>query len=90
MTEIRTAAVTAAATRQLARRDATVLTILGSGVQARAHLRSLRGVRDWEQVRVFFAQPAHLRALVDDPPVALPITAAANTPMTRWRARMWS
>ena len=53
VTEIRTAAVTAVATRRLAREDSTVLTILGSGVQARAHLRALRDVRDWEQVRLF-------------------------------------
>jgi ornithine cyclodeaminase/alanine dehydrogenase-like protein (mu-crystallin family) len=78
VTEIRTAAVTAAATRPLARGDATVLTILGSGVQARAHLRSLRDVRDWDQVRVFSPNSAHLRALVDDPPVKLPVTAAAS------------
>jgi ornithine cyclodeaminase/alanine dehydrogenase-like protein (mu-crystallin family) len=78
VTEIRTAAVTAVATRRLAREDSTVLTILGSGVQARAHLRALRDVRDWEQVRVFSPNPAHLRALVEDPSVALPVTAAAS------------
>lgn len=78
VTEIRTAAVTAAATRRLARSDSAVLAILGSGVQARAHLRSLRGVRAWDQVRVFSPTPAHLRALVDDPPAAMPVTAAAS------------
>ena len=78
VTEIRTAAVTAAATRQLARRDSAVLAILGSGVQARAHLRSLRDVRDWDQVRVFSPTPAHLRALVDDPGAGMPVTAAAS------------
>jgi ornithine cyclodeaminase/alanine dehydrogenase-like protein (mu-crystallin family) len=78
VTEIRTAAVTAVATCRLAREDSTVLTILGSGVQARAHLRALRDVRDWGRVRLFSPNPAHLRALVDDPPVALAITAAAS------------
>src|ERR1700727_3558776 len=53
VTEIRTAAVTAVAPRRLSRHDSTVLAILGSGVQGRAHLRSLHEVRDWEQVRVF-------------------------------------
>jgi ornithine cyclodeaminase/alanine dehydrogenase-like protein (mu-crystallin family) len=78
VTEIRTAAVTAVATRRLSRHDSTVLAILGSGVQGRAHLRSLHEVRDWEQVRVFSPTAAHVRALVDDPPVAMPITGAAS------------
>jgi ornithine cyclodeaminase/alanine dehydrogenase-like protein (mu-crystallin family) len=78
VTEIRTAAVTAVATRRLAPEDSTVLSILGSGVQARAHLRALRDVRDWGQVRLFSPTATRLRALVDDPPVALPIIAAAS------------
>ena len=41
VTEIRTAAVTAVATRELAREDARVLAILGAGVQARSHLKAL-------------------------------------------------
>ena len=52
ITEVRTAAVTAAATRALARSDATVLAIVGAGVQGRAHLRSLREVRPWREIRV--------------------------------------
>jgi ornithine cyclodeaminase/alanine dehydrogenase-like protein (mu-crystallin family) len=78
VTEIRTAAVTAAATRRLARTDSAVLAILGSGVQARAHLRSLRDVRDWDEVRAFSPTPANLRALVDDPPGVMNVTAAAS------------
>jgi ornithine cyclodeaminase/alanine dehydrogenase-like protein (mu-crystallin family) len=78
VTEIRTAAVTAAATRRLARDDSTVLAILGSGVQARAHLRALRDVRAWDQVRVFSPSAAHVRALVDDPSTAMRATAAAS------------
>jgi ornithine cyclodeaminase len=53
VTEIRTAAVTAVATDVLARSDARVLAILGAGVQARAHLRALRALRDFEQVRAY-------------------------------------
>ena len=45
ITEIRTAAVTAVATRLLAREDARVLAILGAGVQGRAHIESLVPVR---------------------------------------------
>jgi ornithine cyclodeaminase/alanine dehydrogenase-like protein (mu-crystallin family) len=63
VTEIRTAAVTAAATRALARDDARVLAILGAGVQGRAHLRALDAVRDWEELRVYAPTAAHAREL---------------------------
>jgi thiomorpholine-carboxylate dehydrogenase len=53
ITEMRTAAVSAAATKLLASPDAKVLAILGSGVQARSHLEALRLVRKFEQVRVW-------------------------------------
>src|SRR6201993_1868516 len=44
ITEMRTAAVSAAATRRLAAPDSRVLALLGSGVQAHAHLHALRQV----------------------------------------------
>src|SRR6201987_3650104 len=44
ITEMRTAAVSAAVTRRLAPKDARVLALLGSGVQARAHLEALRHI----------------------------------------------
>jgi ornithine cyclodeaminase/alanine dehydrogenase-like protein (mu-crystallin family) len=50
ITAIRTAAVSAAATRLLAREDAKTLAILGAGVQAAAHLKALRLVRDFDRV----------------------------------------
>ena len=53
ITEVRTAAVSAVATRYLARADAAVLAILGAGVQARSHLAALRLVRPFEEVRVW-------------------------------------
>jgi len=53
ITEIRTAAVSGLATRLLAREDAGDLAILGSGVQARAHLEAMRVVRDIRRVRVW-------------------------------------
>src|SRR6266508_6327905 len=53
ITEMRTAAVSAVATRLLARPDASSLAILGSGVQARSHLEALRLVRDLPDVRVW-------------------------------------
>ncbi|MFN2508057.1 MAG: ornithine cyclodeaminase family protein [Chthoniobacterales bacterium] len=53
ITEMRTAAVSAVATDLLARRDVSVLAILGSGVQARSHLEALRLVRNFSEVRVW-------------------------------------
>jgi ornithine cyclodeaminase len=66
LTEIRTAAVTAAATRALARDDAEVLAIVGAGLQARAHLRAMRGVRQWREVRIASRTPARATALATE------------------------
>jgi ornithine cyclodeaminase/alanine dehydrogenase-like protein (mu-crystallin family) len=66
ITEIRTAAVSAVATRALAREDARELAILGSGVQARSHLEAMRAVRNFDQVRIYSPTADHARALADD------------------------
>jgi ornithine cyclodeaminase len=76
VTEIRTAAVTAVATRTLSREDSSVLAILGAGVQARSHLKALASVRDWDQARVYAPTAAHAQAVVADSP--LPTSAAAS------------
>jgi ornithine cyclodeaminase len=78
VTEIRTAAVTAVATRLLAREDSKVLAILGAGVQARSHLTSLAPVRAFEQVRVYAPTEAHVRALGDGIVVASSAEAAVR------------
>ena len=52
ITEIRTAAVSAVATGLLARPDATELAIIGTGVQARAHLLAISGSRPLTGIRV--------------------------------------
>src|SRR6266536_6016811 len=59
ITEMRTAAVSAAATKLLAPRDATILAILGSGVQASSHVEALRLVRQFEEIRVWSPTPEH-------------------------------
>ncbi len=59
ITEMRTAAVSAAVTRKLARADARVLTLIGSGVQAGAHLAALKRVRNFEEVRVWSRTAEH-------------------------------
>ena len=63
ITAIRTAAVSAVATRLLAREDARELGILGAGVQARSHVEALRLVRDLDRVRIFSPTAAHAEAL---------------------------
>src|SRR5207247_5280523 len=58
----RTAAVSAVATRVLAREDAGDLAILGSGVQARSHLTAMALVRRVRRVRVASLHFEHARA----------------------------
>jgi ornithine cyclodeaminase len=52
ITAIRTAAVSAVATKLLAREDAKTLTIVGTGVQGRSHLRAIPRVKELQDVRV--------------------------------------
>ena len=66
VTAVRTAAVSAVATRVLAREDARVLAIIGAGVQGKAHLTALLSVREFEEVRVFAPNQEHARGLADD------------------------
>jgi thiomorpholine-carboxylate dehydrogenase len=61
ITEARTAAVSAVSARLLARRDARVLGILGSGVQARSHWEALGLVREFREVRAWSPTAARLR-----------------------------
>lgn len=53
VTGVRTAAASGAATRTLAREDASVLALLGYGVQAETHLEAMRCVRPVREVRVW-------------------------------------
>lgn len=66
ITEMRTAAVSAAATKLLASPDAKVLAILGSGVQARSHADALRLVRPFEEIRVWSPTFDHARQLSEE------------------------
>jgi thiomorpholine-carboxylate dehydrogenase len=72
ITEMRTAAVSAAATKLLALPESKILAILGSGVQARSHVEALQLVRPFEEIRVWsptkehaeqFAKEVHGRAV---------------------------
>jgi ornithine cyclodeaminase/alanine dehydrogenase-like protein (mu-crystallin family) len=65
ITEMRTAAVSAAATKHLAAPDAHVLALFGSGIQAAAHLEALRRVRPIDEVRVWSRTAEHARRFAD-------------------------
>ena len=93
ITEMRTAAVSAVATNALARADASVLAILGSGVQARSHLEAMRIVRKFRDVRVWsprnadsFAKQFNVRAAVSAEEAVrgadvIVVATAATTPV---------
>jgi thiomorpholine-carboxylate dehydrogenase len=66
ITEMRTAAVSAVAIDYLAAPDAKVLAILGSGVQARSHMRALAGIRSFTEVRVWSRSEDHARQFASE------------------------
>jgi len=66
ITEMRTAAVSAAATKLLASPDAKVLAILGSGVQARSHVEALQLVRQFEEIRVWSPTLEHVKQFAQE------------------------
>ena len=66
ITAIRTAAVSGVATKLLAREDASELAIIGSGVQARAHLEAMSSVRAIKRVRVASLTLDHARRFADE------------------------
>jgi len=63
ITAIRTGGTAAVATRTLARDDASVLAILGAGVQGGSHLETFPRVRDFKEIRLASRNPDHARAL---------------------------
>jgi ornithine cyclodeaminase/alanine dehydrogenase-like protein (mu-crystallin family) len=66
ITAIRTAAVSAVATRLLAREDAYELAIVGAGVQARTHLAALACVRSIKRARVVARNFEHAQRLAHE------------------------
>lgn len=65
ITAVRTAAVSAVATKFLARPDASNLALLGSGVQAEKHLEALSLVRPVRKVRVWSVPHDHALKFAD-------------------------
>jgi ornithine cyclodeaminase/alanine dehydrogenase-like protein (mu-crystallin family) len=80
ITAVRTGAVSAVATRLLARADAGDLAILGTGVQARSHLAAIACVRPIRRVRVASRSFEHARAFAEAhaPRYSFPIEPAAS------------
>jgi ornithine cyclodeaminase len=66
ITAARTAATSALATDLLARRDAETLVVIGTGVQARAHLRAVSRVRRFREVSVVGRDAAKAQALAKE------------------------
>ena len=61
ITEMRTAAVSAAVTKYLSPENSKILTLLSSGIQAHAHLEALRHVCDFSEVRVWSRTAEHAK-----------------------------
>jgi ornithine cyclodeaminase/alanine dehydrogenase-like protein (mu-crystallin family) len=66
VTILRTAAATAVAVAHLARPDSVVLTIIGCGVQGRAHVRAIREVRSLRRVQLWDVDPNASARLCSD------------------------
>jgi ornithine cyclodeaminase/alanine dehydrogenase-like protein (mu-crystallin family) len=93
ITEMRTAAASAVATQHLARKNARVLGLIGSGVQAGSHLAALRHVRSFQEVRVWsprnapaFAQKHGVKAVASAEQAArgadvVVVAASSTTPI---------
>jgi len=73
VTATRTAAVSAVATRLLARKDARRLAILGSGVQARSHLEAMAVVGAFEEARVWSRTPERASVFAAEARVPFPV-----------------
>ena len=80
ITEARTAAVSAVSVNYLARPDAGVLALIGSGVQARSHLEAIGRVRELQDVRVWSRSSERREAFATEmaPHSPVPIRAVAS------------
>lgn len=75
ITAVRTAAVSAVATRHLARTDASIATIIGTGVQARTHAEAMACVRELSEIRIVGRRPEAAEALASELARELPTLA---------------
>lgn len=75
ITAIRTGGTAAVAARALARDDATVLAILGAGVQGWSHLETFPRVRKFREIRIASRNPKRSKALAEGHPLALVVAS---------------
>ena len=77
---LRTAAINAVAIKHMARPDARILGVLGSGFQARRQVRAALAVRSFEEVRVYSPTAGHPGAFAAEMSTVLgvPVTAGAS------------
>lgn len=66
ITEMRTAAGSAAAARKLATTDNAVVTIMGNGAQAHAHAQVLAEITEYQELRLWSRNEARGRALAEE------------------------
>ncbi|MEM4310853.1 MAG: ornithine cyclodeaminase family protein [Nitrososphaerales archaeon] len=64
ITMVRTACCSALATKLLSRRDSSLLSIIGTGKQAKAHLEAFSKVMNIEELKVYSPNPEHREAFV--------------------------
>ena len=76
VTALRTAAASRLATRLLAREDARVLAVVGTGVQGAAHVRALLRERVWDEVRLAGRRAEAAEALAAE--LGAPVRAVAS------------
>lgn len=78
ITRIRTAAASAVATEALARKAASVLTVLGTGLQARAHICAMMAVRPIREVRLWGRSRDKAEALAALIKLSHPVTVSVH------------
>jgi ornithine cyclodeaminase/alanine dehydrogenase-like protein (mu-crystallin family) len=78
ITEIRTAAVSAVATRALAREDGGELAVLGAGVQARSHLEAMAALGLFQRARIWSRTDEHARRLAGEAETPFPVEAVGS------------
>lgn len=79
ITAARTAAGSALATQLLAREDVETLTVIGTGVQARAHAKALSTIRDFSLIQIAGRDPAKAEQLAQELNTDLDVTVTANS-----------